>query len=98
MRTNRLSRELAIYERVMKASRYILANSSTVRGTCKALHLGRSTVHKDFVVRLHDIDAELYKDVTILLQKNKRERSMRGGEATRQRCLRIYGIVKRKNV
>ena len=44
-----------------------------------------TAVHKDVTVRLHDIDCELYKQVKAVLEKNKSERHIRGGLATKKK-------------
>jgi len=65
--------------------RYIVANNATVRETAREFGIGKSTVHKDVTVYLEARDAALFEAVASILQKNKSERHLRGGEATRQK-------------
>ena len=43
------------------------------------------TVHKDMTERLPEIDREAFDQVKRILENNKAERHLRGGEATRQK-------------
>ena len=42
-----------------------------------------TTVHKDLAERLRGIDRRLYSQARAVLERNKAERHLRGGEATR---------------
>lgn len=42
-----------------------------------------TTVHKDVTERLARVNSELADDVRIVLEENKAERHIRGGEATK---------------
>lgn len=64
---------------------YLLENSTTVRETAKYFGMSKSTVHKDVTVKLKYEDPVLYARVKELLQINKAQRHLRGGEATRLR-------------
>ena len=65
--------------------KYIIDTGATVRATAKVFKISKSTVHKDVTERLYNINRELYKSVDAVLQKNKSERHIRGGLATRKR-------------
>ena len=80
--------------RCERLGRYIVAHGATVRETAKAFQISKSTVHKDVTVRLRYISPALYKEVKGVLDKNKAERHLRGGEATRKKYLK-YGKEKR---
>jgi putative DeoR family transcriptional regulator (stage III sporulation protein D) len=56
-----------------------------VRATAKVFKISKSTVHKDVTERLLHINRELYRQVDTVLQKNKSERHIRGGLATRRK-------------
>ncbi len=84
MRVNR-----AIERRVMKAAEYIAEHGATVRMTASVLGVSKSTVHKDMETRLPKISSALYKEVQAVFAKNKQERHIRGGEATRRRYARM---------
>jgi len=74
-----------IRKRAVKIAHHIISTSNTVRQTAEVFGISKSTVHKDVSERLPRIDARLAKDVKCILEKNKAERHIRGGEATRQK-------------
>ena len=47
-----------------------------------------TTVHKDVTERLPKINSRLYKQVKAVLEKNKQERHIRGGMATKRKYAR----------
>ena len=63
-----------IYNRVIAEARYLVEMGSTVRATAKAFGVSKSTVHKDVTDRLRTYKPDLYKQVAIVLKKNKDER------------------------
>lgn len=62
---------------------YIIENNTTVRAAAKNFGYSKSSVHKDVTARLSDIDPLLASDVKTVLDKNKAERHIRGGQATK---------------
>ena len=64
---------------------YIIETGATVRAAAKVFGVSKSTVHKDVTERLSRDDPVLYKQVKSVLQKNKSERHIRGGMATRRK-------------
>ncbi len=62
---------------------YMLEHGSTVRATAKVFGISKSTVHKDITYRLQRSDPALFHEVSDLLEKNKSERHLRGGNATK---------------
>ncbi|MCL1803343.1 MAG: sporulation transcriptional regulator SpoIIID [Eubacteriaceae bacterium] len=74
-------------ERVISEALYIAETNQTVRETAKKLGVSKSTVHKDMTERLSEIDHGLYLRVRACLDKNKAERHIRGGMATRMKYL-----------
>ena len=72
-------------ERAIILGEYILKNNSTVRNTAKQFGISKSTVHKDVSEKLKTIHPHLYKLVKEVLEKNKRERHIRGGLATKHK-------------
>ena len=64
---------------------YIIDTGATVRAAAKVFRISKSTVHKDVTERLYNLNRELYKRVDAVLQKNKSERHIRGGLATRKK-------------
>lgn len=72
-----------IEERVIELANYIIDNKTTVRFAAKKFGISKSTVHKDVTERLEKINASLMSEVKAILEENKAERHIRGGEATK---------------
>lgn len=70
-------------ERAVILGEYILETGATVRATAKVFKISKSTVHKDVTERLLRDDPQLYREVRCILEKNKQERHIRGGMATK---------------
>ncbi len=68
---------------------YILDTGATVRATAKEFDISKSTVHKDVTERLRKTNPALFTGVSKVLQKNKEERHIRGGEATKKKYMAI---------
>ena len=64
---------------------YIYETKATVRQTAKIYGVSKSTIHKDVTERLNKVDPEMAKKVKNVLEYNKSERHIRGGEATRKK-------------
>ena len=77
-----------IEKRVLEISNYILESGSTVRQTASVFGVSKSTVHKDVTERLPLINEMVARRVRDILENNKAERHLRGGEATRQKYRR----------
>ena len=76
-----------IERRVRDLAVYIIEKNATVREAAKHFGVSKSTVHKDLTERLRDVDRSLYAQVRAVLEQNKAERHLRGGEATRRKYL-----------
>ena len=74
-----------IEDRVMEIAQYIIDNNGTVRSTAKVFSVSKSTVHKDVHERLIHINMNMYGQCRNVLEKNKAERHIRGGLATREK-------------
>jgi len=74
-------------ERSVCLAEYILETAGTVRSAAAWFGISKSTVHKDITERLRKVSPALYKEVQQILAKNKAERHLRGGEATRVKYL-----------
>jgi putative DeoR family transcriptional regulator (stage III sporulation protein D) len=72
-------------ERCVVLALYIIENNATVRATASRFGISKSTVHKDVTERLLQKNPTLYAAVKEILDENKSERHLRGGEATRQK-------------
>lgn len=68
-------------------AKYMLDNNATVRSCASSFGISKSTVHKDITEKLKRNNNDLYEKVKKLLEKNKAERHLRGGEATRKKFL-----------
>lgn len=68
---------------------YMTENNATVRKTARIYGISKSTVHKDVTEKLKLVNYELYIKTKELLEKNKAERHIRGGEATRKKYLEL---------
>ncbi|MBR1969131.1 MAG: sporulation transcriptional regulator SpoIIID [Clostridia bacterium] len=76
-----------IEQRINLLAAYIIENNATVRSAAKEFSLSKSSVHKDVTERLLKIDPLLAMKVKKVLDKNKAERHIRGGIATKQKYL-----------
>ncbi len=74
-----------IRQRVLDISGYILKEGATVRHTATVFGVSKSTVHKDVTERLPRINEDLAGSVRVVLENNKAERHIRGGEATKKK-------------
>ena len=67
-------------ERCVILGHYIVENNATVRAAAKKFGVSKSTVHQDITAKLAQVDRRLHDEV-----KNKQERHLRGGQATRRK-------------
>ncbi len=72
-----------IEKRAIMLAHYIIENNTTVRAAAKNFGYSKSSVHKDVTTRLGIFDPLLAIDVKEVLEKNKAERHIRGGQATK---------------
>lgn len=72
-----------ITERAAHLAEYIIEHNATVRAAAKQFGISKSSVHKDITERLEKSDRDLFLKVRAVLDRNKAERHLRGGEATR---------------
>ncbi len=81
-----MKRELE--ERACELAVYMIETGATVRATARRFGISKSTVHKALTEQLRLCSYPLYAQVRQVLDKNKQERHIRGGMATRQKYLR----------
>lgn len=74
-----------IEKRVLEICDYMIETGATVRQAANRFGVSKSTVHKDLVERLPELDKNRFEQVKLVLANNKAERHLRGGEATRQK-------------
>ena len=80
-----------IEERAVEIAGYIVETKATVRQAAKKFGISKSTVHKDVAERLLHINPGLARQARKVLDVNKSERHIRGGLATREKCLHQHG-------
>ncbi len=72
-------------ERCVILGKFIVENNATVRAAARQFGISKSTVHQDITVKLEKANKALYEEVKSVLDKNKQERHIRGGEATKKK-------------
>lgn len=80
---------------VVKCAKYFTKHNSTVRKTANHFGMAKSTVHRYLTVDLRTCDKELYKKAKKVLKKNKQERALRGGMATKKKYAKLKKTHKR---
>lgn len=81
-------------DRCIKLAEYLIENRSTVRATAKFFGISKSTVHKDIAEKLPHIQMQLYRDAKKILDQNKAERHIRGGQATKDKYITLHSRSK----
>lgn len=74
-----------IEERAIDLANFIIDKKSTVRSAAKKFGISKSTVHKDVTERLAQVNQVLANEVKLILEENKAERHIRGGQATKSK-------------
>ena len=72
-------------ERACQLAVYMIETGATVRSAAEHFGVSKSTVHKDLSQRLKQYNYALYTQVRQVLERNKQERHIRGGLATRRK-------------
>lgn len=81
-------------ERCVTLGHYIVENNATVRAAAKQFGISKSTVHQDITARLEKVNKQLHDEVKAVLDRNKQERHLRGGQATKKK----YAELSRKRI
>ena len=79
-----------IEERAVEIACYIIENKGTVSQAEKKFGMSISTVHKVCSERLIQINPTLGLEVRQVLDRNKADRHIRGGIATREKYLLMH--------
>ena len=79
-------------DRAIVLGRYIVETGATVRSCARKYGISKSTVHQDVTHRLKKIDNSLYIEVKNVLLKNKAERHIIGGIATKNKYERMKKV------
>lgn len=82
---SRYTDEHGMKERAVRLGEYIAEHGATVRSTARVFGISKSTVHKDISARLPAVQPALYEEVKAIIEKNKQERHIRGGMATKRK-------------
>lgn len=80
-----------VERRAIKLGEYIVETGATVRQAARVFCVSKSTVHKDVTVRLAELNTGLCREVKAVLEGNKAERHLRGGQATKQKYRLLGG-------
>ena len=72
-------------ERCVQLANYLIEHQTTVRGVASHFDISKSTVHKDITQTLKRVNYTLYLEAKGILDRNKQERHLRGGEATKKK-------------
>ena len=80
-----------VEERAVELGEYIVENKTTVRATAKKFGISKSTVHSDVSSRLRKTNPSLYNEVRKVLDTNKAQRHIRGGQATKEKYNKLSG-------
>lgn len=75
---------------VLEIAQYIVLQQETVRGAAGHFGCSKSSVHKYMTERLEQLDPQLYGRVRQVLDRNKAERHIRGGLATKNKYRRLH--------
>lgn len=78
-----------ISERALSLARFIVDNKATVRCAAKRFGISKSTVHKDIVERLPEINKGMAEEIKEILEENKAQRHIRGGIATKEKYKKL---------
>ena len=69
--------------RCVVLAEYLINHQATVRSAAAVFGVSKSTVHKDVTQTLRFVNKGLFEEVQKVLLKNKEERHIRGGQATK---------------
>ncbi len=78
-----------IEQRVMEVAKYIIDSKATIRKTAKVFGVSKTTIHKDIIERLPKVNPSIAKEAQRVIDVNKIERHIRGGNATKLK----YSII-----
>ena len=71
--------------RVTEAAKHILKTGATVRACAEVFGVSKTTIHKDMRERLPELSTSMARRVDAVLRRNREERHIRGGQATREK-------------
>ena len=77
-------------QRACELAVYMIETGATVRSAAAQFGISKSTVHKALTQQLRQCNYTLYQQVRHVLDKNKQERHIRGGMATKRKYERRH--------
>lgn len=77
-------------KRACELAVYMIEANATVRSCAKHFGVSKSTVHKALTEQLRQVNGTLYVQVRKVLDRNKQERHIRGGMATKRKYEKQY--------
>ena len=77
-------------DRCVIFANYLIEHNTTVRGVASHFDISKSTVHKDITQQLKRVNYALYLEAKAVLDRNKQERHLRGGEATKKKYSMVH--------
>ena len=96
MKGRSVSIEEAEQERCVILGHYIVENNATVRSAAKQFGISKSTVHQDITAKLEQVNRQLHDEVKQVLDRNKQERHLRGGQATKEKYAAISNVKSKR--
>ena len=82
-----------IEKRTLDLAWYIIENQVTVRDLARVFSMSKSTVHNYLTTKLPNISGPMAQAVRDVLAFNLKERSIRGGNATKEK----YRLMRESN-
>lgn len=76
-----------ISERVLSEAKYLLLTSSTLKKTATFSNTSTSTIYRDLNDKLPKINAELYREVRLIIERNKKQGFIKKAEIVKQKFL-----------
>ncbi len=76
-----------VSERVLSETKYFLLAQSTLAKTAKFSCRSTSTIYRDLNEKLPKINAELYREVRMQIERNKRGKCVINKESAKQKSL-----------
>jgi len=76
-------------KRCLELGKYIAEHRTTVRQAAEVFGVSKSTVHIDVTKRLRELSPSLAETVDAVLQENKAQRHIRGGNATKEKYRKL---------
>ena len=86
-----------VTDRATSIANYIIKSKATVRKAAQKFSVSKSTVHKDVSERLKKLDPKLYENVKNVLNLNKSQRHIRGGNATKKKFKKMKYMNNKKD-